>query len=166
MENATKGLMIAGAILIAIVLIGIGVFLVSQAQGFMDQGGQQFDEMTRTSFNSQFENYRGRNTGSNIRSLISAVNTSNLTAHREGTYAEQGIYLLFNNGTTDYTIDGTQENYVSSQANSASNGANTGKTYYVSMSNDNDTGLIRYIAIATTQEAADSLLTTAEGAVK
>ena len=60
MENATKGLMIAGAILIAIVLIGIGVFLVSQAQGFMDQGGDQFDEMTIMSFNSQFENYSGR----------------------------------------------------------------------------------------------------------
>ena len=57
MENATKGLMIAGAILIAIVLIGIGVFLVSQAQGFMGQGGQQFTEMEKKTFNSPIEQY-------------------------------------------------------------------------------------------------------------
>lgn len=160
MENATKGLMIAGAILIAIVLIGIGVFLVSQAQGFMDQGGDQFDEMTIMSFNSQFENYSGRRSGSEVKKLISIVNTSNLTAHREGTYAEQGILLTFvDHNKTTYTVDGTQEDYQSSSANRASNAANTGKTYYVSLANSNETGLINAIGIsAESQTAADALV--------
>ena len=158
MENATKGLMIAGAILIAIVLIGIGVFLVSQAQGFMDQGGDQFDEMTIMSFNSQFENYSGRRSGSEVKKLISIVNTNNLTAQREETYTEEGIYLVFNDGKSDYTVDGRVDTYQSSSANKASNAANTGKTYYVSIANYNETGLVRYIGIATTQEAADALI--------
>ena len=158
MENATKGLMIAGAILIAIVLIGIGVFLVSQAQGFMDQGGDQFDEMTIMSFNSQFENYSGRRSGSEVKKLISIVNTNNLTAHREETYTEEGIYLVFNDGKSEYTVDGRVDTYQSSSANKASNAANTGKTYYVSIANYNETGLVRYIGIATTQEAADALI--------
>ena len=158
MENATKGLMIAGAILIAIVLIGIGVFLVSQAQVFMDQGGDQFDEMTIMSFNSQFENYSGRRSGSEVKKLISIVNTNNLTAHREETYTEEGIYLVFNDGKSEYTVDGRVDTYQSSSANKASNAANTGKTYYVSIANYNETGLVRYIGIATTQEAADALI--------
>ena len=158
MENATKGLMIAGAILIAIVLIGIGVFLVSQAQGFMDQGGDQFDEMTIMSFNSQFENYSGRRSGSEVKKLISIVNTNNLTAHREETYTEEGIYLVFSDGKTQYPVDGRTKDYQSSDANKASNAANTGKTYYVSIANYNKTGLVRYIGIATTQEAADALI--------
>lgn len=163
MENATKGLMIAGAILIAIVLIGIGVFLVSQAQGFMDRGGDQFDEMTIMSFNSQFENYSGRRSGSEVKKLISLVNTSNLTAHREETYAEQGILLIFNAQGTEYTVDGTQEEYQSSSANRASNAANTGKTYYVSMANNNSTGLIYRIGISSESQAnADSLIEDAE----
>lgn len=152
MENATKGLMIAGAILIAIVLIGIGVFLVSQAQGFMDQGGQQFDEMTKTSFNSPFENYSGKRTGSDVRALINRVNSSNLTAASEGTYGEQGIKLILDaSGSStgkEIVVDGTVDGYSSIKATQARNAVNTGKTFYVSLGYDNNTGLIKYIAIA------------------
>ena len=166
MENATKGLMIAGAILIAIVLIGIGVFLVSQAQGFMDQGGQQFDEMTRTSFNSPFESYSGVRSGSEIRALISRVNSSNLTAAREGTYAEQGIKLIFvSDGGTQYTVDGTVADYQSATANRASNAANTGKRYFVSLGYKNSTGLIRVIAITAVGSDQASAESTANGLV-
>ena len=159
MENATKGLMIAGAILIAIVLIGIGVFLVSQAQVFMDRGGDQFDQMTIQSFNSQFENYSGKRSGSEVKKLISIVNTNNLTAHKDGTYAEQGIILIFNADGTEYEVNGMVEDYQSTSANKASNAANTGKTYYVSLANSNDTGLIQRIGISSKSQAdADSLV--------
>lgn len=159
MENATKGLMIAGAILIAIVLIGIGVFLVSQAQGFMDQGGTQFDEMTKSAFNSPFESYSGRKNGSDIRALINKVNSSNLTAASEDTYAEKGIKVVFDSAISGaVTIDGTVEDYVSANATKSRNAINTGHTYYVSLGYSNSTGLINIIGIGTTQEAADGLI--------
>lgn len=159
MENATKGLMIAGAILIAIVLIGIGVFLVSQAQGFMDQGGQQFDEMTRTSFNSPFENYSGKRTGSDIRALINRVNSSNLTAASEDTHLEKGIQVFFDGEIKGaVTIDGKADEYVSANATKSRNAINTGHTYYVSLGYSNETGLIDVIGIGTTQKTADDLV--------
>lgn len=161
MENATKGLMIAGAILIAIVLIGIGVFLVSQAQGFMDQGGTQFDEMTKSAFNSPFESYSGRKNGSDIRALINKVNSSNLTAASEDTHTEKGIKVMFDAEITKagaVTIDGTVEDYVSANATKSRNAINTGHTYYVSLGYSNETGLINIIGIGTTQETADDFV--------
>lgn len=163
MENATKGLMIAGAILIAIVLIGIGVFLVSQAQNFMNQGGAQFDEMTKSAFNSPFESYSGRRTGSDVRALINKVNSSNLTAASEGTYLEKGIKVLFSDIDDAVTIDGTVEDYVSANATKSRNAINTGKTYYVSLGYSNKTGLINVIGISTTQAAADTLIASGSG---
>ena len=76
MENATKGLMIAGAILIAIVLIGIGVALVSQSQGFMSTGTSQISDMEKSAFNSPIEQYEGpRRTGSDVKALLTKLNT-------------------------------------------------------------------------------------------
>ena len=37
MENATKALMIAGAVLIAILIIGVGMMIYNSAQGSIDQ---------------------------------------------------------------------------------------------------------------------------------
>lgn len=158
MENATKGLMIAGAILIAIVLIGIGVFLVSQAQNWITRGGQQFSDMEVSAFNSQFENYESRQSGSNIRALITAVNSNNMTAATEGTYAEKGIKVTFESSITSLVIDGTVEGYTASNATQARTAINTGKTYYVAFGYDNTSKLIDQIGIATTQDAANGLI--------
>lgn len=38
MENASKALIIAGAILISIVLIGVGVLIIGNAQGIFGRG--------------------------------------------------------------------------------------------------------------------------------
>lgn len=150
MENATKGLMIAGAILIAIVLIGIGVFLVSQAQGFMTSGGDQFDEMTKSAFNSPLEQYEGTQNGSNVRALITKVNSSNMTAHQDEAYEQKGIKVVFGDiqSLSSVTIDGTVKDYQQKNATIARNGINTGHTYEVAIGYSNETGLINIIGIS------------------
>ena len=159
MENATKGLMIAGAILIAIVLIGIGVFLVSQAQDFMGRGTSEFDDMTKQLFNSPILQYEGTQKGSNVRELINNINSTNMDANREATYAEKGIKVVFESSITSIVIDGTVEDYVSSNATRARSAINTGKTYYVSVGYNNKTGLINVVGIAATdQDTADDLV--------
>ncbi len=77
MENASKALIIAGAILIAILLIGIGMFLYQAAQQPISEAGSQMDEQAIRMFNSKFENYDGKQKGTSVKALISEVITSN-----------------------------------------------------------------------------------------
>ena len=80
MENASKALIIAGAILISIVLIGIGVLIVNSTQGITDEVGSQFSTQEKQAFNRQFESYESNSqTAGNVRSLLSAVISSNST---------------------------------------------------------------------------------------
>ena len=80
MENASKALIIAGAILIAILLIGIGVGLINALNNPMDTATDQMASQTKQMVNSKFEGYIGKQSGANIISLISEIrsyNTSN-----------------------------------------------------------------------------------------
>lgn len=78
MENASKALIIAGAILLAILIIALGVFIFQRAQSASgDLGG--LDETKLQSINQKFENYEGRQTGSDLRALIDLVRTNNNT---------------------------------------------------------------------------------------
>ena len=78
MENASKALIIAGAILIAIILIGLGVSIISGMQGAIDSGTETADTYAVQNFNSQFTVYEGENMrATQARQLISTINTSN-----------------------------------------------------------------------------------------
>ena len=74
MENATKALIIAGAILISIVIISLGIMVVNNARNQV--GSSNLDKQTMDSFNSEWEGYVGQNkTSSDVRSLCSAAIT-------------------------------------------------------------------------------------------
>lgn len=77
MENASKALIIAGAILISILLIGVGMMIYNSALKPLDEAGSQMEQIQKNMFNGKFENYTGSQKGSNVKSLISAVITSN-----------------------------------------------------------------------------------------
>ena len=55
MENASKALIIAGAILLAILIIGLGVFIYNQASNTVGETGM--DQVAIRQFNGQFEPY-------------------------------------------------------------------------------------------------------------
>jgi hypothetical protein len=76
LENASKALIIAGAILLAILIIGLGVYIYRQAAGVIDTG--TMDQLVVSQFNAQFEPYLGNNvSGSNVKQLIKIINASN-----------------------------------------------------------------------------------------
>ena len=52
MENASKALIIAGAILLAILLISLGIIIFSQAQDTINNSGMSQAELQ--TYNSQF----------------------------------------------------------------------------------------------------------------
>ena len=74
MENATKALIIAAAILIAIVLISLGVFVLGQGTTMVKDNSDMSDVEIST-YNSKFEAYFGTNvSGTRVKQLISVVN--------------------------------------------------------------------------------------------
>ena len=79
MENASKALIIAGAILIAILLISIGIILINSGRDVTSTGTAGMNSQKIQTFNSQFTVYEGTRKGSEVKSLINVVNASNAT---------------------------------------------------------------------------------------
>lgn len=78
MENASKALIIAGAILLAILIISLGIMIYNQASGVVNNNSMT--EVEVTTFNQKFEQYLGDKVrGANVNSLINAVNTNNMS---------------------------------------------------------------------------------------
>ena len=71
MENASKALIIAGAILLAILLISLGIMIYTQAQNTVQNSGM--NQAAVTSFNNQFIKYEGKIKGTMVKSMIQEV---------------------------------------------------------------------------------------------
>lgn len=96
MENASKALIIAGAILISIVLVSVGVLVVRNLN--TDEAFSQMDQQVIDSFNSKFVDPAGPNVrGTVVKTMISNAITSNgnnesskqIEVEFEGTKAEK-----------------------------------------------------------------------------
>lgn len=136
MENATKALLIAAAILIAIVLISLGVYVLSIGQNAMS--GADMTEQEIATFNAKFTSYEGNNVmGSKVNALLQAVATNNVT---EGTDGKQ-IEVKAGNGYAGETGKFT----------SVTKKANTGQAYTVKATT-NATGLITEITITSREK--------------
>ena len=57
MENASKALIIAGAILLAILIIGLGMLIYSRSSGALDTS--TIDQQKVQAYNSPYEQYFG-----------------------------------------------------------------------------------------------------------
>lgn len=79
MENASKALLIAGAVLIVIVLISVGMMIVNSSQDVTDQVGDLTTSQSVSTFNNQFNKYQGNQKGSAVKKLLEEVVTSNKT---------------------------------------------------------------------------------------
>ncbi len=78
MENASKALIIAGAILISILLISVAVFIMNSTRGVQEEMASSMDATQKQSFNAQFTVYQGTNkTASDLKALYNTVMTSN-----------------------------------------------------------------------------------------
>lgn len=79
MENASKALIIAGAILLAILIISLGIMIFGQAKGVMD--GNAMSDVEIQQFNSKFTMYEGeRVRGATVNSMLQTVLANNVSA--------------------------------------------------------------------------------------
>ena len=125
MENASKALIIAGAILISILIVGLGVIIYNNVSGIAsDTSG--IDQQAVSSHNSPIESYfSDHTTGSNVRALINYVNGINRTAQANSDTVGNYIYLT----TTDTNI-------ASSGSQVTTSNIRTGRSYSVHLGGD------------------------------
>ena len=81
-ENASKALIIAGAILLAILLISLGIMVFTQAQDAVTNSGMSEAEIT--AFNNKFLKYEGNQKGTMVKALIQEVLASNASTDDAG----------------------------------------------------------------------------------
>ena len=114
MENASKALIIAGAILISILIVGLGVIIYQNVAGIAKTGTLDAQEIT--AHNSPFEGYFGNYvSGSNLKALLTQVQANNSAANRNDEVT--GNYI--------YVVDGDKGEILSSSS------VKTGKMYTV-----------------------------------
>ena len=86
MENASKALIIAGAILLSILIIAIGMYIYTSSHNSISEAGSQISEQEKTSFNQQWNTYEGAQGGNNVKALLQKViancNTNQQEAQR------------------------------------------------------------------------------------
>lgn len=71
MENASKALIIAGALLIALLLIGAGIFIFNLAKNPVSKAADNMSSEERKFFNSKFQRYEsGRVSGLETKAMV------------------------------------------------------------------------------------------------
>ena len=116
MENASKALIIAGAILLAILIIGLGIFIYRQAANTVSDTGM--NQLAIQQFNGQFENYIKDNvSGATVKSLIQLVKTNNAVEDSSKT-----ITLNYETGLNESGINSVEKYDVSVKNASGNDG--------------------------------------------
>ena len=78
MENASKALIIAGAILIAILLISVGILVMNSMNKPIDQSSSEATSQAAQMFNSKFTVYEGKGkSAQDVKGLIQTVIANN-----------------------------------------------------------------------------------------
>ena len=83
MENASKALLIAAAVLIAILLIAFGMRIFNSTKGTTDSAKATMDATEIATFNNRFLAYAGSQNGSQVKSLANAVIAHNANSARQ-----------------------------------------------------------------------------------
>lgn len=120
MENASKALLIAGAILIVILLIAVGMMVYRGAQGSIQKAIGSMSSTEKDIHNSQFEPFIGNKvSGSNVRSLLSKIITNNSDDNNVnvkltgiGTEANTVMKEITTAASASYKVEATYEDGV------------------------------------------------------
>lgn len=94
MENASKALLIAGAILICILLIAVGMYVYKSAQGTITTAAAQMGQQEKEMYNATISKYIGDSKkGSDVKQLIDTIISNN-----NQNVGESGKFISIHNG--------------------------------------------------------------------
>jgi hypothetical protein len=134
MENATKALLIAAAILVAILIISLGLVVYNMAAETVQNVNMSDQEIK--AFNDQFTRYEGNTqTGSTVNALVQTVLTSNMKYRADEGDDNPKLVAI----TGDVTLE--------TDADSAPQKVATGNRYTITCRYNAQTGLINEIQV-------------------
>lgn len=133
MENASKALLIAAAVLIVILLIAFGMRILNSNDDTGEQADQVAQSTSMQTFNARITQYAGKNkTGKSVRDLVTVINQTNETnpQHQIKILTTAVVEGSGSSASTDYKFKGTNNN-----------------RYTVGLKYDNKTGYITEVTI-------------------
>ena len=147
MENASKALIIAGAILLSILIIGLGVFIYNGAAKASDSVDMSSQEIK--AYNEPYTTYGGEKvSGSKAMSLCDDVRTHNLSVRADDI---SKLILITNEdlsgaGKDSYSSNDLKEADANTPT-SIKKDLRSGYTYKITFAYDPNTGLVTKIGI-------------------
>ena len=107
MENASKALIMAGGLLIALMIIGALILMFSNLSNYQQTQIEGEVDRQVVEFNNRFETYNRKDVrGSELYSLLNRAIDYNRTQSTEGTnWADQGQNLAYEPVTIYFTMD-------------------------------------------------------------
>lgn len=146
MENASKALIIAGAILLSILIIGLGMFIYNQAADAMGNTG--LNQQKADAHNRQFLQYQGVQTGATVKTLISTVEQYNISGATDSSeYIQVTTTGTAAPATNGYNNETTASNYNSAHVSNAKTNLRVGVRYNVTFGYDPTTGYVCSILV-------------------
>ena len=151
MENASKALIIAGAILISILIIAIGMYIYTSSTNSITGAIATMDTQEIEAFNSQWTNYEGTLTGSQVKAMINKL-IANANTYKEEeekvvglTYPENGTSNTQNVIINYASVNDSVSNYIGN-LNTAYSAIKAKHNYTVSL-DFGGTPLVRQIIV-------------------
>ena len=141
MENASKALIIAGAILLAILIIGLGIFIYRQAANTVSDTGM--DQLAIQQFNAQLTQYDSKTvSGGSARALYDTVVNNNNT-DTEKRFVSLNLVAKTADGTKNIVLADTD----ASKVDGSKSDIKASAKYKVKIEPDTKTGLTNKITI-------------------
>lgn len=105
MENATKALLIAASVLIAIVLIAVGIRILGSTNGVTNEVEKVSGAVGVSVFNSQFTDYTGIQSSAEVKALLSKV----VATYRDSDSRNVSVTVSGGDGLSNGTYDTANE---------------------------------------------------------
>lgn len=134
MENASKAILIAGAILLTMAIIGVGMVIFSKAGGAVGEMGNDISGFSVTAHNNKFNMYVGKVTGSQVLECAQKALTTNQNENIQSQFKVVRV-----------TLDGADMVKSTSTSYTTPANFNINKKYNGSISYDGN-GIINLIA--------------------
>ena len=140
MENASKALIIAGSILIAIMIISLGIVIFNNFGGNAKKMANM-DKQEIAAFNSKITPYVGNHvSGTQVNTLLQYCLSVNMSAKQSSTNYQAITVTIKETGKPDQVLGKDSDSYNRVQTG-------TGVSFKVTAEIDNDTGLMTTITI-------------------